>query len=121
MSDAEKSKSIAAARKAYNNKWPDMLESGVMFYNGDRITKEEFEAGESEKKPREFWIERGSFVWRCVEDKSNLEGWTLQGSPIHVIEKSAFDAQAAELQAAKAEIEHLKAENNRLKKFYGED
>lgn len=46
---------------------------------------------EKEINMREFWIERGSYIWRCVERKDDLAGWTHRNSPIHVIEKSAYD------------------------------
>jgi hypothetical protein len=35
---------VAHARTAWGGKWPDQLTSGVMFYEGERITREQFEA-----------------------------------------------------------------------------
>lgn len=32
------------ARAAWGGKWPEQLTSGVMFYEGERITREQFEA-----------------------------------------------------------------------------
>lgn len=34
---------IARARMAHSGKWPEQLTSGVMFYEGERITRDEFE------------------------------------------------------------------------------
>ncbi len=50
MSDKQESPQLAStklseienARTFYDNQWPDQLTSGVMFYNGQRITREEF-------------------------------------------------------------------------------
>lgn len=39
---AKKANDILNARRDSNYKWPKQLTSGVMFYNGSRITKEEF-------------------------------------------------------------------------------
>ena len=38
-------KNILLARVYWNNEWPKQLESGVMFFNGQRITIEEFYEG----------------------------------------------------------------------------
>lgn len=34
---------IQRARSAWGGKWPEQLTSGVMFYEGQRITRAEFE------------------------------------------------------------------------------
>lgn len=45
----------------------------------------------SENKPREFWIENGSFVYSCVDNKEQLKGWKSGNKgPWHVIEYSAY-------------------------------
>lgn len=36
--------SIQRARAAWGNQWPEQLTSGVMFYEGQRITRKQFEA-----------------------------------------------------------------------------
>ncbi len=41
-----KHEAIALACRDYNYKWPEELWTGVMFYKGFRITKDEFEAAE---------------------------------------------------------------------------
>lgn len=35
---------IQKARAYFNQKWPEELWTGVMFFMGERITREEFEA-----------------------------------------------------------------------------
>lgn len=60
-------------------------------------------------KPREFWVENGSFIYGCTDKKENLCGWAANGEgPWHVIEKSYADALAAELERVKAQNEIMK-------------
>lgn len=40
---ALKSNALISARRTFFNKWPENLTSGIMFFDGQRITKEEFE------------------------------------------------------------------------------
>lgn len=54
-----------------------------------------------EKKPREFWLERGSFAWACHESKDRLNGW---GNPVHVIEKTAYDLAIELLREAEIKL-----------------
>lgn len=51
MSDklSEKTAAIEEARALYNNKWPERLTSGVMYFSGQRITKVEFETRNVER------------------------------------------------------------------------
>jgi hypothetical protein len=39
-----KSEIINEARNYFNGKWPEELWTGIMFFKGERITREEFEA-----------------------------------------------------------------------------
>lgn len=42
--DYSREQIIQEARKHHGDKWPESLWTGVMFFMGQRITKQEFEA-----------------------------------------------------------------------------
>ena len=50
--EAEKNRTIRNARGFYAGRWPDQLDSGVMFFEGQRITRDEFESASRESTPK---------------------------------------------------------------------
>jgi hypothetical protein len=61
-------------------------------------------------KPREFWIEKGSFMWACYESPDQLKRWhTDSKNPYHVIEYSAYERLERALEIAKDKESQFKS------------